>query len=144
MTKKSDVSQPFPIKNLLQLLILGIFGFLLILLCSKLQHIVPPQIKEYHFSNFLVRNYSLLTAIFFAVAGFTAGYFFKYNPWFIGFGLVLIFPACAIIEFVLYRNSHTLIPFEFVMYAIFALAPVAAAYAGRFIANKIKAAPKNE
>jgi len=114
-------------------LLLVFAGLLIIVLCSTIQKTIPPSTGEYHFSSFLKNNYTILTAIIFFIAGILIGYYLHLNPWLSGICLVLVFYITAIIESIVYRGSHNLIPFEFIMYFIFALPSIAGSYAGRLV-----------
>lgn len=118
--------------------VLVIIGILIILLSSLIQH-VPERMKgEYYYSSFLRNNYSLLSNIFLCIIGFLCGYYLKLNPWFTGICLFLIFPLTSIIEGVVYKGSHNLIPFEFVFHFLMTLPTVIAVYIGRFVNNKVE------
>ena len=113
--------------------ILIITGIFIILLCSLIQQQSLPVRGEYYYSNFLRNNYTLLTNVFYFLAGFSGGYYFRLNPWFSGFCLLLVFPVTAIVEAGVYRGSHNLIPFELVAHFLMALPAVTAVYIGGFI-----------
>lgn len=138
MIEKVSTKNVSSLVNLLHFLLLGIIGLLIILVCSVLQHVAPPVSGEYHYSSFLKNNLTLLAIGIFSVTGFAVGYFLKFNPWFTGMGLIMIFPFTAIAEASFYRGSHNLIPFELAIYAFYSLAPVVTAYAGKLLAQKIK------
>lgn len=125
------------VNTILQLLLLGTIGFLLLLLCNTVQHTPSPAPGEYHYSNLLRNNFKLLAIILFTATGLATGYFFRLNAWLTGFGLILIFPLTAIIEGTVYKGSHNLIPFEMVIFAVYALPAIAAAFAGKLLAQKI-------
>jgi len=111
-------------------LLLIITGLLIIALCSTIQKTPPSSVGEYHYSSFFKNNYTILTAIIFFIAGIFIGYYLHLNPWLSGICLVLIFYITAVIESIVYRGSHNLIPFEFIMYFVFALPSIIGAYAG--------------
>jgi len=117
--------------------ILVIIGILIILLCSLMQHVSRPIKGEYYYSSFLRNNYTLLSNIFFFITGFFGRYYFKLNPWFSAICLFLIFPLTSIIEGGVYKGSHNLIPFEFVIHFLMALPTVLAVYIGRFVNSKV-------
>jgi hypothetical protein len=138
MTNNTSVKKTALLTNLLQFILLTIAGLLIILLCKALQHTAVPAADEYYYSNILRNNFTILAIILFVVTGFAMGYFLRYNAWFTGFGLILIFPLTAITEAAVYRGSHNLIPFEMVIFFVYALPAIAAAYIGKLIAQKIK------
>lgn len=117
--------------------ILILIGVLIILLCSLIQHVPVPIKGEYYYSSFLRNNYTLLSNICFFITGFLGGYYYKLNPWYSGICLFLIFPSISIIEAVVYKGSHNLIPFEFVFHFLMALPTVIAVYLGGFVNRKI-------
>jgi hypothetical protein len=91
---------------------------------------------EYYFSKFLLINYSYLTTILFFIAGASIGYSWRLNPWLSGLFLIAIFPLISVVESIIYKGSHNLIPFEFIIHFLFALPAVIGVYVGRFIASK--------
>lgn len=118
--------------------ILVITGILIIILCSLIQSVPEPTKGEYYYSFFLRNNYTLLSNIFFFVTGFFGGYYYKINPWIAGICLFLIFPLTSIIEGVVYKGSHNLIPFEFVFHFLMALPTILAVYIGRYINKRVE------
>jgi hypothetical protein len=112
-------------------------GLLLLLVSSKIQPVKPPEAGEYYYSSFLMNNYTVLTACIFLILGLLIGYYFKLNPWLSGFSLILVFPIAAFYEAIVYKGSHNLIPFEFVIYLLFSFPPVAGIYLGRFISHRM-------
>src|SRR5687768_16709930 len=105
-------------------------------MCSTLQQVPASQYPEYHYSLFLARNYTVLTAVIFFIAGILIGYFLKLNPWLSGICLILVLPVASVCEIVLDSNSHNLFPFELIVYFVFALPPVAGTYFGRFLLKR--------
>src|SRR5512133_3873959 len=90
---------------------LFIIGILILLFCSTIQPAAAPNKGEYHYSSFIIHNFTYLSNVIFIFTGFFAGYFFRLNPWLSGICLFLIFPLTAMIEGTVYRGSHNLIPF---------------------------------
>jgi len=110
--------------NTFKYILLVFAGLLLILLCSTVQQVAPPESGEYYYSLFLMRNYyTVLTGIIFFVAGLLIGYYFRLKPWLSGFCLILIIPFASLYEGIVYKGSHNLFPFEFMIYFMFALPP---------------------
>ena len=105
-------------------------GFLILFICSLFQNSVMPQKGEYYYSEFLRNNYTISAAVVFFIAGIPAGYFLKLNPWLTGICLILIFPVTSLYEATVYKGSHNLIPFEFVIHFLYALPGIIGAYAG--------------
>ena len=122
----------------LKYLLLIPIGFALVWLCSLVQQVHSVQQGEYQYSSFLRNNYTVLTAIVFFIAGFIAGYFVKYNPWYGGLCIVLVFPLVSVYEATVYNGSHNLLPFELLIYFLYALPAVAGLYAGNFIFTRSK------
>lgn len=116
--------------------LLACAGLLLIVLCSIIQNVAPAPPGEYQYSSFLRNNYTILTAVIFFVAGICVGYYLGLNPWLSGICMTMAFFIAAIIEMIMYRGSHNLIPFEFVIYFVFALPAVGGVYAGILLSKK--------
>jgi len=117
---------------------LVITGILIILFCSFIQHIPSPARGEYYYSTYLKSSYTLVSICLFFIAGFMAGYLYKLNPFFVGICLFLIFPVTSIIEAIVYKGSHNLIPFEFAVYFIYALPSIIAAFIGRYVFKQLE------
>ena len=108
------------------------FSGLFILGISRLVQPIPnPVAGEYFFSTILRDHYSLLTIVLYCIIGFLVGYFFRLNPWISGLCLLLIFPLTSVIEAAVYPGSHNLIPFEFIVFFVWALPSIAAVYVGK-------------
>ena len=120
---------------------LVILGTLILMACSLIQPTEAPKAGEYYYSSFFRNNYTILSNIFLVIVAFAIGYFTALNPLLAGLCLLLAFPITSIIEATVFRGSHNLIPFEFVMHIIMALPTILAAYIGRFAGNKWR---KNE
>lgn len=118
-------------------LFLFIVGALIIVLCSFIQKGPALPKGEYYYSTFFMKNFTLLAKILFMIAGFAAGYIYGLNPWLVGISLNLIFPLTSIIEGIIYKGSHNLIPIEFAFQFWFALPSIIAAFVGRFIFRQI-------
>jgi hypothetical protein len=125
-------------RNLFTYIILIIAGLLLILLCSIMQKVAPSQYPEYYYSLFLARNYTVLTAVIFFMAGLLIGYYFRLNPWLSGMCLILIIPIASFYEIAVDLSSHNLLPFELIIYFVFALPPTIGVYLGRFVFERMK------
>jgi hypothetical protein len=118
--------------------LLVIIGVLIILLCSIMQEVPAPQKGEYFYSTFFRNNYTILAKTLFFTTGLFAGYFFQLNPWYAGICLNLIFPVTSIIESLVYRGSHNLIPIELAFHLWFALPFILAVAIGRFIYRQVE------
>ena len=107
-----------------QFLAASISGLILIYIISLFQNIDPPAKGEYFYSQFFRSHYTWIAMLLFMGVAFIAAYVFTINPWLTGFSLLIFFPVTAILESAIYRGSHNLIPFEFMMHLVF-MAPVA-------------------
>ena len=116
---------------------LFIVGALIIFLCSFIQKVPALPKGEYYYSTFFMKKFTLLANILFIIAGFAAGYIYQLNPWLVGISLNLIFPLTSIIEGIMYKGSHNLIPLELAFQFWFALPSIIAAFVGRFIFRQI-------
>jgi hypothetical protein len=116
----------------------AILGVAVLFVCSLIQPTESPKAGEYYYSSFFRNNYTILSNIILVLAAFAIGYFTDLNPLLSGLCLFLVFPITSIIEATIYKGSHNLIPFEFVMHFIMALPTILAAYIGRFAGKKIR------
>jgi hypothetical protein len=117
-----------------------ICGLLAIYLLHIWQHFELPAKGEYYYSGIFRNNYTWTAVGVFSVLGFLCGYFFNSNPLLTGLSLLLFFPATAIIEGMVYRGSHNLLPFELAMHIVFMAPVVLSAFAGRLIYRNMKKA----
>jgi hypothetical protein len=115
--------------KLLQYLFLVFIGFLLILLVSIILETPATTPGEYHYSSFLRNNYGI-------TAGLAVGYLMELKPWLVGICLILIFPLTALYEATIYTGSHNLIPFEFLVFLLYALPSLAGAYLGKWLSDR--------
>jgi len=123
--------------TVLKYLLLIVVGVSIIVFCSFFQHITGVD-GEYHYSQFLQGNYLTIPAVsIFFIVGLGVGYFWRLNPWLASFCLFFIFPLTSIIEAAVYKDSHNLIPFEFVFFFCFAMPCIIAVYIGRFIFKQV-------
>jgi hypothetical protein len=97
----------------LQYFSLVVIGLVIILLCSLMQHVPAPRRGEGYYTFFLMNNFTVLPKALFVIIGFVAGYVYRLTPWLVGICLIFIFPLTSIIEAIVYKGSHNLIPFEF-------------------------------
>jgi hypothetical protein len=95
----------------------------------------PPK-GEYYWSHLAKDCLTQYVRIVFALIGFLACYFLKLNPWITALSVFVIFPIISLIEATIYRGSHNLIPFEFVIFILWSLPTVAAGYLGKWLMNK--------
>ncbi len=111
--------------------LLAVTGVMIMVLCASFQDTPMPANGEYLYSAFFRGNYTLPAQILFIVAGFVAGYVYRLNPLLAGFSLFLFFPVTAIWEAINYKGSHNLMPMEFVMFFLYAIPSIIAAFLGR-------------
>jgi hypothetical protein len=122
--------------KLIQYLFLVFIGFLLILLVSIILETPATPQGEYHYSSFLKNNYGITAGILFLIAGLAVGYLMELKPWLAGICLILIFPITALYEATNYRGSHNLIPFEFLVFILYALPSLVGAYLGKWLSDR--------
>jgi hypothetical protein len=122
--------------KLIQYLFLVFIGFLLILLVSIILETPATPQGEYHYSSFLKNNYGITAGILFLIAGLAVGYLMELKPWLAGICLILIFPITALYEATIYRGSHNLIPFEFLVFILYALPSLVGAYLGKWLSDR--------
>jgi len=91
---------------------------------------------EYYFSSLLSNNFRYATTLLFFSSGIVVGYFWRLSPWLTGLCLIAIFPLTSVVEGTIYKGSHNLIPFEFIIHFLFALPAVIGVYVGKFILKK--------
>ena len=127
---------PF-MRNLFWYLLLAALGTGIMFMISML---FKPPLPEHGGTDYYMENfrngYNLVTAILFFLTGVAAGLYTRLNPWWTGLSLVLVLPVLAIIESIIFHGSHNLIPFELVMYMIFAFPAIVGVYIGRVIYNR--------
>jgi len=124
----------------LKYVMLIIVGVVLIILSNLL---FGPRVivktkpgDEYYFSSLLNSNYRYATTILFFIGGLVVGYFWRLSPWLTGVCLIAIFPLTSVAEGTIYKGSHNLIPFEFIIYFVFALPAIIGVYVGKFVLSK--------
>lgn len=117
-------------------LLLFCVGIIILFSCNLFKQQIAVE-GEYHYSQLLRSNYLTFPAIMlFVITGFLVGYFWQLNPWFTGLSLYFVFPMVSLIEATIYKGSHNLIPFEFVIFFGFSLPAIIAAYLGKFVYQK--------
>ncbi len=122
--------------KLIQYLFLVFIGFLLILLVSIILETPATPQGEYHYSSFLRNNYGITATILYLIAGLAVGYLMELKPWLAGICLILIFPITSLYEATIYRGSHNLIPFEFLIFFLYALPSLSGAYLGKWLSDR--------
>lgn len=66
-------------------------------------------------------NFTWSTAVVFAVAAAAISHVSRANPFVIAAGMILMFPIATFYEGTVYRGSHNLLPFEFFLWAVYAV-----------------------
>ncbi len=122
----------------IQYLFLVFIGLLLILLVSIILETPATPPGEYHYSSFLKNNYGVFASILFLIAGLVIGYLMNLIPWLAGLCLVLIFPLTTIYEIIAYHGSHNLVPFEFLLFLLYALPAIIGTFLGKWISDKVE------
>jgi uncharacterized membrane protein YfcA len=84
----------------------------------------------------LKNNYGITAGILFLIAGLAVGYLMELKPWLAGICLILIFPITALYEATVYSGSHNLIPFEFLVFILYALPSLVGAYLGKWLSDR--------
>jgi hypothetical protein len=113
-------------------------GFLLILLVSIILETPSTPKGEYHYSSFLSNNYGITAGILYFIAGLAVGYLMELKPWLVGICLILIFPLTSLYEGTIYRGSHNLIPFEFLLFLLYSLPSMVGAYLGKWFSDRAR------
>ncbi len=129
--------------NALKYLLLIACGFLFFFIISLFQLEVAVNAQEYYYSTLAKNSYTILSATLLVFIGMGIGYFSKLRPLLAGFCMVSVFPLISIGESILFRGSHNLIPFEFILYFFFSIPPVTGIYIGRFINKRVLQAKAN-
>lgn len=124
-------------KQLFKCFLLAGLGLVIILICSAFQHLPLQARGEYFYSYFFRNNYTLAARVIFFISAFLVGYFYRLNPIYAGISLVLVFPVTALVESILYKGSHNLIPFEFVYHLWLALPSVVAIFLGKLLSIRL-------
>lgn len=122
--------------NFLKYAALFIAGTLILFLCSKFHTDSQPHVGEYYYSEFLRNGYTILAGVLLFVSGLLTGYFLKLNPWLSGLSMILIFPLATLYEGTVYRGSHNLLPFEFIIFFLFALPVIVGVYIGKYVSKR--------
>jgi hypothetical protein len=117
-------------------LLLAVIGAALIMMISFLTAAKPPAGWELYYSRIFYNGYNMMTAILFLLTGITVGLKTRLSPWLTGIALISVLPVLAIIESLVFRGSHNLIPFELIMYFLWSLPAIAGVYVGRLMYNK--------
>ena len=123
--------------KMIRYFLLMAIGVIIIVLFSLFQHVASSPGGEYYYSTFIGRNFKLPAKISFIITAFLVGYFWKLNPRHAGLSLFFIFPFTSLVEAIVYKGSHNLIPFEFVMFFVYALPSIIAVYLGKFTFRQI-------
>jgi hypothetical protein len=115
---------------------LTLLGAIILIACSFIQPTATPKPGEYYYSSFFKDNYTVLSNIIFVVTSFLIGYYTDLNTLIAGLCLFLVFPITSMVEATVFKGSHNLIPFEFVMHFIMAIPTLLAGYIGNFASKR--------
>jgi hypothetical protein len=131
-----------PTRTLLELLLSAAAGFVaflapVILDPPKAWPVAPlfPVVRE------TVEHVHPASFVAVALVGLLAGFLGRANWAILGLGTMALLPLCTIAEIAADSTSHNLFPFEFVMYAVFALPAVGAAGLGRIARARLRPRP---
>ena len=124
---------PRQFKMLLQWLTLMLAGAFIIFISSKIHSGASSQPGEYYYSGFLKNNFNYLSGALFFLAALLISHLTHLKVLFIGLSLISVFLLACLYEMIRYRNSHNLLPFELVMYGLFALPAFAGALSGKWM-----------
>ncbi len=122
--------------NKIKYLLLFLVGSLLFFIISRFQH-NAVNAGEYYYSTIARNSYTIFSGALLFVIGIGVGYFWKLNPFYAAFCLILIFPLITFYEGTVYRGSHNLLPFELVTFLFFAVPAIVGVYIGGFISKKM-------
>jgi hypothetical protein len=122
--------------RLMQLAASTIAGALILFLLSFVQVGAPPEKGEYFLSSFFRNEVSWLAVIPMALLAFAACYFWRWNAWITGFGLLGIFPIAVFFEAAVYRGSHNLLPIEMIAFGIISIPNLTGALFGAYLARR--------
>lgn len=106
---------------------------LLLFLLSLVLTMETPTAGEYYISSFFGIAYKKAGFIVFFLAALFIGMFTNVRPVLAGLTVILFFGAISIYEGEKYKGSHNLIPFEFIIFAVYCLPVVVGVIAGNFI-----------
>lgn len=66
-------------------------------------------------------------------SGFCLKWFSNLSSWKIGFATLAFFPIMAVLEIFVDSSSHNMLPFEFILYAVYSIPAIAGAYLAKGI-----------
>lgn len=80
-----------------------------------------PMGDEYAYTTLAHRSVGTTSVPVLVVVAFAIGYFSKSPPLLVGLCMVQVFPILAMLEGTANLSTHSMFPFEFVMYALCSL-----------------------
>ncbi len=83
-----------------------------------------------------IEGFSKWSFIFLFLSGFVVQLFSNLSSWKIGLMTMAFFPVMAIFEMIVDVESHTMLPFEFILYIICTLPAIMGAYFAQFFKRK--------
>jgi hypothetical protein len=113
-----------------------IISLLVLVVAFYIENKPNPPKDEYYWSHLVKDCLTQYVRIIFALIGFLACYFLKLNPWITAICVFAVFPIITLIEGIIYKGSHNLIPFELVVFVFLSLPTVVAGYLGKWLMNK--------
>lgn len=113
--------------------LIGVSILAVVFMLTKHPH---PDKGEYFYSRSLSESLTLPAKAAFIIVAFLVTYYLRLHPLLVGVLLFLAFPLTSVVEGVMYKGSHNLLPFEFIMHFIFAIPAIVAAYIGRFLSER--------
>ena len=125
--------------GILKQFLISMFVTILWLAAHQMLSSLPiPASGEYFWSKLAWQNFTRSTCVLVSISALLIAYTLDANPVVVGLGTVAIFPMVALVEATVYRGSHNLIPFEFVVYAVYGFFPICGAGLGSFIRQRSK------
>lgn len=120
--------------------ILVITSILILWINSKIQNVEAAALGEYYYSKLLRTNYTYITGSLFLITGFVVGFLCKIIPLMVGLSMISVFLLATFYEMTVFKGSHNLLPFELMIYCLFALPPIVGTYLGLYF-KKVKQKP---
>jgi len=109
--------------------VLGVLSILLpVFFQTDLKHYESPLISLIKTG---IEGISMWSFAFLFSTGFVMRYFTKLSGWKIGLATMSLFPVMAILELIVDSTSHSMLPFEIIMYAVYAIPAIIGAYIGQ-------------
>jgi hypothetical protein len=120
-------------KNLIRFLISFCAGVSCLAIHQLVGRLSLPERGEYFLSTLATQNYTGWCIILISLSALLIACLMGGNPVVIGFGAVAVFPIITLLEMVIYRSSHNLLPFELGIYVMYSFWPISGAFLGWLI-----------